>query len=157
MGSVAECAGEAFVEWFPRGVGFGTVVLHSASSSCSRIHFRMRRSRRDICTCVVPRTRAVSLWVRPAKKRSRISWRSPSLSLSITSARPIRSESASSGESMGPSNSFRPSSSSVGVRLRAGSAARMARAICSGVVPRVSASSVTPGSCPVRFRQRSRS
>ena len=41
--------------------------------------------------------------------------------------------------------------------LKAGSEARMARAICSGVVPSVSASSVTPGSCPVRFRQRSRS
>ena len=37
---------------------------HSASNSCSRIHFRMRRSRREIWTWVVPRTRAVSLWVR---------------------------------------------------------------------------------------------
>ena len=35
--------------------------------------------------------------------------------------------------------------------------ARMASAICSGVVPSVSASSVTPGSWPVRLRQRSRS
>ena len=44
-----------------------------------------------------------------------------------------------------------------GRRLRVGRAARIARAICSGVVPSVSASSVTPGSWPVRFRQRSRS
>ena len=54
-------------------MGLRYLPFHCASNSCSRIHFKMRRSRREICTCVVPRTRAVSLWVRPAKKRSRIS------------------------------------------------------------------------------------
>ena len=124
-------------------VGWDTAVFHSASSSCSRIHFRMRRSRREIWTWVVPRTRAVSLWVRPAKKRRRMSWRSLVSSLSITSARPMRSESSSSGESTGTSNSFSPPSPSVGVRLKVGRAARMARVICSGVVSSVFACSVS--------------
>ena len=49
----------------PTGWRKGERVLvegyHWASNSCSRIHFRMRRSRREIWTWVVPRTRAVSL------------------------------------------------------------------------------------------------
>lgn len=41
-----------------------------------RIHLRIFRSLREICTCVVFRTRAVSLWVLPPKKRSLIKRRS---------------------------------------------------------------------------------
>ena len=38
-------------------------------SRSSRISFNILRSRREICTWVVPSTRAVSLWVLPEKKR----------------------------------------------------------------------------------------
>ena len=37
----------------------------SLPNSCSRIHCRTFRSLRDTCTCVVPSTFAVSLWVFP--------------------------------------------------------------------------------------------
>ena len=49
-----------------------SAVLDSPNS-CSRIHCKTFRSRREICTCVVPNTLAVSLWVCPPKKRRRIS------------------------------------------------------------------------------------
>ncbi len=43
---------------------FGRSVHHS-SNSLSRITFNILRSRREICTCVVWSSFAVSLWVLP--------------------------------------------------------------------------------------------
>ena len=44
---------------------FSYMAAISLPSSCSRIHCRTFRSLRDTCTCVVPSTFAVSLWVFP--------------------------------------------------------------------------------------------
>ena len=42
-----------------------TILSHPSSSSLSRITFNILRSRREICTCVVCSSFAVSLWVFP--------------------------------------------------------------------------------------------